>query len=52
MMFASFPKAQYQAYRSEIDTALAGVLDSGRYIMGTEVTAFQEDLQKFAMRDC
>ena len=34
MMFASFPKAQYQAYRSEIDSAIARVLDSGSYIMG------------------
>ena len=42
-MFASFPKAQYQAYRSEIDTAIARVLDSGSYIMGAEVKAFEEE---------
>jgi dTDP-4-amino-4,6-dideoxygalactose transaminase len=43
MMFASFPKAQYQAYRSEIDTAIARVLDSGNYIMGAEVKAFEKE---------
>ena len=43
MMFASFPKAQYQAYRSEIDAAIARVLDSGSYIMGAEVKAFEEE---------
>jgi len=43
MMFASFPKAQYQAYRSEIDAAIAGVLDSGSYILGHEVKAFEEE---------
>ena len=43
MMFASFPKAQYQAYRSEIDAAIARVLDSGSYIMGAEVKAFEKE---------
>ncbi len=43
MMFASSPKAQYQAYRSEVDTAIARVLDSGNYIMGAEVKAFEKE---------
>jgi len=43
MIFASFPKAQYQAYRSEIDTAIARVLESGSYIMGAEVKAFEKE---------
>ena len=46
-MFASFPKAQYQAYRSEIDAAIARVLDSGSYIMGTEVKAFEEEFATY-----
>ena len=47
MIFASFPKAQYHAYRSEIDTAIARVLDSGSYIMGTEVKAFEEEFATY-----
>ena len=43
MMFASFPKAQYQAYKAEIDAAIARVLDSGIYILGSEVKAFEEE---------
>ena len=47
MMFASFPKAQYQAYRSEIDAAIARVLDSGSYILGREVKAFEEEFAAY-----
>lgn len=47
MMFASFPKAQYQAYRTEIDAAIARVLDSGSYIMGAEVSAFEDELAAY-----
>ncbi len=47
MMFASFPKAQYQAYRSEIDAAIARVLDSGIYILGQEVKAFEEEFAAY-----
>ena len=41
MIFASFPKAQYQAYRTEIDAAIRRVLDGGIYVLGNEVKTFE-----------
>lgn len=35
---------QHGRLRAEIDGAIAGVLDSGRFILGPEVTAFEEEL--------
>lgn len=35
------PKANYLAHKAEIDAAIARVLDSGRYILGREVAAFE-----------
>ncbi|WP_394958862.1 DegT/DnrJ/EryC1/StrS family aminotransferase [uncultured Helicobacter sp.] len=40
-------KAQYKAYKSEIDTAIAEVLDSSAYIMGPSVGALESDLSAF-----
>ena len=37
-------QAQYQAYKTEIDTAIQGVLDSSQYIMGPELTKLEEGL--------
>lgn len=37
------PKAQYLAHKSEIDAAINRVLDSGRYILGSEVSAFEQE---------
>ncbi len=37
------PKANYLAHRQEIDAALARVLESGWYILGAEVTAFEQE---------
>ncbi len=37
------PKAQYLAYRSGIDAAIRRVLDSGWYILGKEVEAFEAE---------
>jgi dTDP-4-amino-4,6-dideoxygalactose transaminase len=36
------PKAGYLAHRAEIDAAIQRVLDSGRYILGREVEAFEQ----------
>ena len=37
------PKSEYLAHKHEIDAAIARALDSGRYILGAEVTAFEEE---------
>ena len=41
-------KAQYNAYRAEIDAAVHAVLDHGKYINGPEVAAFEGALADFA----
>lgn len=38
----SDPKAQYLARRTEIDAAIAAVLDEGWYILGKQVSAFEQ----------
>jgi dTDP-4-amino-4,6-dideoxygalactose transaminase len=47
MILCSNPKAQYLSYKSEIDTAISRVLDSGRYILGNEVRSFEEEFARF-----
>ena len=42
MILCSNPKAQYDAHREEIDTAVAQVLESGWYILGEQVRRFEE----------
>ena len=37
------PKSEYLAHKEEIDKAIAQALDSGRYILGGEVTAFEAE---------
>ena len=39
--------ADYQQYRPEIDAAVHGVLDSGWYILGREVTYFEQEFAAF-----
>lgn len=41
-------KAQYLALRDEIDAAIAGVLDSQRFIMGPEVEALEREVAAYA----
>jgi dTDP-4-amino-4,6-dideoxygalactose transaminase len=41
------PHASYQAQRAEIDAAVARVLDSGRYILGGEVAAFEAEFAAY-----
>ncbi|MDP6909011.1 MAG: DegT/DnrJ/EryC1/StrS family aminotransferase, partial [Flavobacteriales bacterium] len=40
-------KTQYQRLKPEIDNAIAGVVESTRYIGGPEVHAFQTELQNY-----
>lgn len=42
------PKAAYLAQRTEIDAAIRRVLDSGWYIQGEEVAAFEREFADFA----
>ena len=41
------PKAGYTAYKDEIDAAIARVMESGRYILGREVAAFEEEFAAY-----
>ena len=41
------PKAQYLAHKQEIDDAVNRVLESGRYILGNEVRAFEEEFAAY-----
>ncbi len=43
MILGSNPKAQYKAYKDEIDSAVKRVLESGWYILGEEVTLFESE---------
>jgi len=41
------PRANYLAYKAEIDEAIARVLNSGRYILDQEVAAFEEEFAAY-----
>ena len=43
MIAQTDPRAEYLAYRDEIDRAIQNVLNSGRYILGSEVQAFEHE---------
>ena len=45
------PSASYQAHKSEIDQAIKRVLDSGWYVLGTEVEAFEKEFASFHSED-
>jgi dTDP-4-amino-4,6-dideoxygalactose transaminase len=40
-------KAQYRSIKSEIDAAIASVLESGQFVLGDEVTAFEEEFAAY-----
>ncbi len=40
-------KAQYQAIKEEIDTTITGVLESGQFILGSEVKSFEEEISAY-----
>ncbi len=46
-LLPSNPKANYLAHKDEIDAAVARVLDSGWYIRGQEVTAFENEFAAY-----
>ncbi len=41
------PKRQYQALKTELDTAVSNVLSGGQYILGQEVANFEESLANY-----
>lgn len=47
MIQQSNPGAQYRAYKTEIDEAVARVLDSGWFILGEEVKAFEQEFAAY-----
>ena len=47
MILCADPRRQYLAHKSEIDSAIAGVLNSGRYILGEEVKAFESEFAAY-----
>ena len=47
----SDPSASYQAHKSEIDQAINRALDSGWYILGSEVDGFEKEFASFHGKD-
>ena len=47
MILCADPRRQYLAHKSEIDSAITGVLNSGRYILGEEVKAFETEFAAY-----
>ena len=45
------PSASYQAHKSEIDQAIKRVLDSGWFVLGNEVDAFEKEFASFHGED-
>ena len=41
------PLAQYLAHKAEITAAISGVLEQGRYVLGSEVSAFEQEFSAF-----
>lgn len=47
MILCSNPREQYLAHREEIDAAIDNVLTNGRYILGPEVEAFEQEFAQY-----
>lgn len=47
MILCSNPKAQYSAYKDDIDSAVKRVLESGWYILGEEVKHFEAEFSDY-----
>jgi dTDP-4-amino-4,6-dideoxygalactose transaminase len=46
-------KAQYRTIRDEVEPAVCAVLESGQYVLGPEVEAFEQEFAEFcAVRHC
>jgi dTDP-4-amino-4,6-dideoxygalactose transaminase len=48
MILCSNPKAQYLAHQAGIDAAIQRVLQSGYYVLGSEVKAFESEFAAYA----
>src|ERR1700720_82704 len=40
--------AEYKELKSEIDAAVTGVLESGQYVLGSEVAALEEEFAQYS----
>lgn len=47
MIACGNPRAQYEAHRTAIDDAVRRVLESGRYVLGEEVRAFEREFASY-----
>lgn len=47
MILCANPKEQYLAHKAEIDEAIKKVLDSGWYVLGSEVKSFEENFATY-----
>lgn len=47
MLHCSQPKAQMESHRQDIEEAIRRVLDSGQYVLGSEVTAFEDAFARY-----
>lgn len=47
MILCANPKAQYFSYKKEIDCAISTVLENGRYILGEEVSSFENEFAEY-----
>ena len=47
MIFFSNPQAQYNTYKKEIDAAIQKVLSGSQFILGENVSAFEEEFAKY-----
>ena len=46
-MLSANPRANYLAHKEEIDAAMRRVMDSGQYILGPEVEAFEREFAEY-----
>ena len=51
MIFFSNPKAQYLAYKNEIDAAIEKALSETQFILGQNVASFEEEFAKYIGTD-
>jgi len=47
MILCSQPKAQMESHREDIEEAIRRVLDSGQYVLGNEVSAFEDAFARY-----
>ena len=47
MILCANPRAQYEAHKAELDAAIQGVLDKGRFVLGEEVEKFEAEFSAY-----